>query len=63
LVARSTDVVNLGARGALRRGPTSRVTLPAGRLSWREVANWRQLHGAAAGSRAGQADTLARREP
>ncbi len=62
-VARSTDVVNLGARGALRRGPTSRVTLPAGRLSWREVANWRQLHGAAAGPRAGQADTLARREP
>ncbi len=61
-VARSTDVVNLGARGALRRGPSSRVTLPAGRLSWREVANWRQLHSAAA-PRAGSSDTVARKEP
>jgi len=62
-VARSTDVVNFGARGALRRGPSSRVTLPAGRLSWREVANWRQLHGAATAPRAGQGDNLAGRGP
>lgn len=48
-VTRSADVVALGASGGPPRVTAARSTLPAGRLSWREVVNWRQLHRAAAG--------------
>lgn len=46
-VTRSAEVIALGTAGGVPRVATSRATLPAGRLSWREVVNWRQLHGAA----------------
>jgi type IV pilus assembly protein PilY1 len=46
-VMRTTDHLALGAGGAVTRAATSRASLPAGRLSWREVLNWRQLHAAA----------------
>ncbi|AVR96110.1 pilus assembly protein [Pseudoduganella armeniaca] len=47
-VARTTDHVALSSRGTVTRAATSRASLPAGRLSWREVLNWRQLHAEAA---------------
>ena len=46
-VTRSAEVVALGAAGEVPRVTATRATLPAGRLSWREVVNWRQLHDAA----------------
>lgn len=48
-VARTTAVVLPGAAGSAPvMAASSSATWPAGRLSWREVANWRQLHRAAA---------------
>ncbi|WEF35511.1 pilus assembly protein [Pseudoduganella chitinolytica] len=47
-VTRVKDHVAFGAGGGVTRAGTSRAALPAGRLSWREVMNWRQLHNAAA---------------
>lgn len=46
---RSVAVVNFGMAGAARAMPVATATtvVPAGRLSWREVANWRELHEAA----------------
>ncbi|TWI44356.1 type IV pilus assembly protein PilY1 [Pseudoduganella flava] len=41
----TTAVVRFGAvAGAALPAGASAATWPAGRLSWREVANWRQLH-------------------
>lgn len=51
-ITRSTDHVALGAGGGVVRAASRRVTLPVGRLSWREVMNWRQLHNAATAGRA-----------
>lgn len=47
-VTRTTTVVQFGAEQALPQ-PDAPVTAsrPAGRLSWREIANWRELHRAA----------------
>ncbi|GGZ11000.1 pilus assembly protein [Pseudoduganella plicata] len=53
-VTRSAEVVALGTSGGVPRVTSTQATLPAGRLSWREVVNWRQLHRAAA--RRGDAD-------
>lgn len=46
-VQRSTTVVQFGAAAAAPYTTTSTVTLQAGRLQWREVPNWRELHQAA----------------
>ncbi|WBS04619.1 PilC/PilY family type IV pilus protein [Pseudoduganella sp. SL102] len=43
-VARDTAVVRFGTQGGPVAGGTSSAGWPAGRLAWREVANWRQLH-------------------
>ncbi|AXA91712.1 pilus assembly protein [Massilia sp. YMA4] len=43
-VVRTMDHVALGTGGTVARAATSRAIRPAGRLSWREVLNWRQLH-------------------
>jgi type IV pilus assembly protein PilY1 len=45
-VKSTAAVVNLGANGAVVAGSIKTVRR-AGRLSWREVANWRELHEAA----------------
>jgi type IV pilus assembly protein PilY1 len=45
-VARDTAVVHFTEGGPV--AGSSSASWPAGRLSWREVANWRQLHRAAA---------------
>lgn len=51
VVTKHYVVFNLGRNGpqqAPKAGPgKSRLTLPARRMSWREVANWRELHEAA----------------
>jgi type IV pilus assembly protein PilY1 len=46
VAARSIGIVNLQDKGApaLQR---VEISLPAGRISWREVANWQELHEAA----------------
>ncbi|SFV01534.1 pilus assembly protein [Pseudoduganella namucuonensis] len=48
VVAKEVAVINFGAGtpGPLAAART-RVAIPAGRISWREVANWRELHQAA----------------
>ena len=46
-VARSAEVIALGTGGDVPHVTATRALLPAGRLGWREVVNWRQLHGAA----------------
>ncbi|UGQ47793.1 pilus assembly protein [Massilia endophytica] len=46
-VHKSTRVVQFGAETTEPSESTLRAILPAGRLSWREVANWRELHRAA----------------
>ncbi len=47
-VLRSTTVVQFGATELAPSATASSVKLPAGRLQWREVPNWRELHRAAA---------------
>ena len=47
-VTRTSTVVQFGAEQALpQQGAPIKASLPAGRLSWREIANWRELHRAA----------------
>ncbi len=48
-VGRTTAIVPFGAASGMPlAGASSSATWPAGRLAWREVANWHQLHRAAA---------------
>jgi type IV pilus assembly protein PilY1 len=47
--ARDTAIVHFTAQGGQVPGSSS-ASWPAGRLSWREVANWRQLHRVATGA-------------
>jgi type IV pilus assembly protein PilY1 len=47
IVHKSTGVVQFGAASAEPSLGALRTILPAGRFSWREVANWRELHRAA----------------
>ncbi|QBE62390.1 hypothetical protein [Pseudoduganella lutea] len=47
-VTQDTAIVHFGASGQPLPGGSSTATWAAGRLSWREVANWRQLHRRAA---------------
>jgi type IV pilus assembly protein PilY1 len=59
-VARETAIVHVGVNGGTTggipgapvAGGGSSASWPAGRLSWREVANWRQLHRSATEGRA-----------
>jgi type IV pilus assembly protein PilY1 len=46
-VARETAIVHVGTDVEPVAGAGSSAAWLAGRLSWREVANWRQLHRAA----------------
>ncbi|MDB5959200.1 MAG: hypothetical protein JWP59_494 [Massilia sp.] len=46
-VLRSVGVFRLPSAGAAAPVESARVGGPAGRLSWREIANWRELHAAA----------------
>jgi type IV pilus assembly protein PilY1 len=49
-VTRISTVVQFGAEQSLPQPAEPVVArMPAGRLSWREIANWRELHRAAAG--------------
>jgi type IV pilus assembly protein PilY1 len=50
-VRRATALVQIGAvpGAAATTVASSTASWPVGRLSWREVANWRRLHGSATG--------------
>ncbi|RJG16626.1 pilus assembly protein [Massilia cavernae] len=41
---RTVSFVRLGARGKLSSAMQVKLKTPTGRLSWREVANWQELH-------------------
>ncbi|CAN7471378.1 PilC/PilY family type IV pilus protein [Pseudoduganella sp. LjRoot289] len=47
-VGKHIAIVNVGATAAELPSGNARISIAAGRIGWREVANWRELHGAAA---------------